>query len=80
MSRRTTVLAAVIAVVALVVVVVITVVFAGTGTDDFHRGSVADLRKALHAKGLTICSPPALPRRARRTGPPRRGALRRASG
>jgi hypothetical protein len=56
MSRRATVLAAVIAVAALAVVVVIAVVFAGTGTDDFHRGTVADLRKALHAKGLTVCT------------------------
>jgi hypothetical protein len=38
MSGRATALAAVIGVVALAVVVVITVVFAGTGTDDFHRG------------------------------------------
>ncbi len=56
MSRRATVLSAVSAVVALAVVVVIAVVFAGTGRDDFHQGSVADLRKALEAKGLTICS------------------------
>lgn len=56
MSRRTTALVALITVAALAVVVIIAVIFAGTGRDDFHQGSVADLRKALESKGLTICS------------------------
>jgi hypothetical protein len=43
-------------VLALTIVVTIAIVVGGRGRDEFGGGSVSELTKALHGKGLAVCS------------------------
>ena len=49
-------IAAVVVGLAFVAVVVMVAVFAGVGRDSFNAGSVDQLKKALQAHGLAVCS------------------------